>query len=329
MARFAVVTGVVAGLAALAVVAPAQASITTTSGQVEQIPQPLDARIGALESDLKARAWDEVQGHRLTSPLTVDATPAGPGTTIGVGTWVSSHMIHVDQQGTEGGVTFSGSVSFSDPVLGVITTNGGLVASDGLGAPTQFSATGRGLEGGDSVTLGVSSTGIRFTNFNVIDQVRVITDSDADDDGIPDGPDNCRITANPDQADADGDGIGDACDPLTYHFDGFYPPVKNLPIVNATKAGSAIPVKFSLGRGQGLAIFAAGSPSSVRTNCEGAPVDAIADTVTAGGSSLTYDALTDTYTYVWKTSRDWIGHCRSLTVKTADGGEHTALFQFS
>jgi hypothetical protein len=37
-------------------------------------------------------------------------------------------------------------------------------------------------------------------------------DSDGDDDGIPDAADNCPLVANPDQADADGDGIGQACD---------------------------------------------------------------------------------------------------------------------
>ena len=39
-------------------------------------------------------------------------------------------------------------------------------------------------------------------------------DPDDDNDGDADGSDNCRLSANSDQADADGDSRGDACDPL-------------------------------------------------------------------------------------------------------------------
>lgn len=38
-------------------------------------------------------------------------------------------------------------------------------------------------------------------------------DTDDDDDGVSDGIDNCPGTYNADQTDADGDGFGDACDP--------------------------------------------------------------------------------------------------------------------
>jgi hypothetical protein len=39
-------------------------------------------------------------------------------------------------------------------------------------------------------------------------------DPDDDNDGVADGSDNCRLSANAGQADADSDGRGDACDPL-------------------------------------------------------------------------------------------------------------------
>lgn len=38
--------------------------------------------------------------------------------------------------------------------------------------------------------------------------------SDGDGDGIPDGSDNCPEVDNPDQVDADSDGLGDVCDPI-------------------------------------------------------------------------------------------------------------------
>ena len=42
--------------------------------------------------------------------------------------------------------------------------------------------------------------------------VSVVSDPDIDDDTVPNGQDNCPDVPNPDQADLDGDDIGDACD---------------------------------------------------------------------------------------------------------------------
>jgi hypothetical protein len=115
---------------------------------------------------------------------------------------------------------------------------------------------------------------------------------------------------------------------VSYAFNGFYRPVDNLPTVNTVKAGSAVPVKFSLGGNQGLEIFATGYPASVATTCGSTATDAIEETVTAGGSSLSYDATSGQYTYVWKTEKSWTG-CRQLQVKLRDGSSRWAAFSFT
>jgi probable HAF family extracellular repeat protein len=105
--------------------------------------------------------------------------------------------------------------------------------------------------------------------------------------------------------------------------------VDNAPTLNTVKAGSAVPVKFSLGGNQGLNILAASSPVSQSVSCSSsAPVDTIEETVTAGSITLQYDASTGLYSYIWKTDKGWSGTCRQLNVKLNDGSEHKASFKF-
>ncbi|BCT91812.1 hypothetical protein LYSHEL_08360 [Lysobacter helvus] len=116
---------------------------------------------------------------------------------------------------------------------------------------------------------------------------------------------------------------------VNFAFTGFFKPIDNLPVVNVVKAGQAIPVKFALGGNQGLAIFAAGFPKSIVMTCNGAVQDAVEETVTAGGSSLSYDAGAGQYIYVWKTDKTWAGTCRQLQVKFTDGSTKVANFNFT
>jgi hypothetical protein len=116
---------------------------------------------------------------------------------------------------------------------------------------------------------------------------------------------------------------------VIYNWNGFFQPIDNLPVLNKAKAGSAIPVKFSLSGFQGLNIFLAGYPVSTVTTCGSTTTDTIETTVTAGSSSLSYDATSDQYNYVWKTDKSWAGTCRTLTVKLIDGTIHQANFNFT
>jgi predicted extracellular nuclease len=111
-------------------------------------------------------------------------------------------------------------------------------------------------------------------------------------------------------------------------WSGFLRPVDDPPSINVARAGSAVPVKFSLGTDEGLSIFASGYPASQQIDCTTlAPIGAAEETATAGSSGLSYDPLTDTYTYVWKTDKAWAGTCRQLLVKMADGTTYAANFR--
>lgn len=129
------------------------------------------------------------------------------------------------------------------------------------------------------------------------------------------------------------DGVAETVVPGTsvtsqFVFSGFFPPVDNPPILNKAKAGSSIPVKFSLGGNQGLEIFATGYPKSQVMTCPGSTASApIEETVSGSASGLSYDAASDTYTYVWKTTKTWT-NCRQLKILLIDGQTFDADFHF-
>jgi probable HAF family extracellular repeat protein len=151
--------------------------------------------------------------------------------------------------------------------------------------------------------------------------------TDTDGDGVADAEDNCPEVANPDQADSDGDGQGDACEPVSYTFSGFFQPVDNLPTFNKTKPGKNIPVRFSLGGDKGLDIFESGYPKSEAIACDSnAVVDGIEQTTTGKGG-LSYDAVSDRYTYNWTTSTTPSG-CQQFVMKLKDGSVQRANFIF-
>jgi hypothetical protein len=121
----------------------------------------------------------------------------------------------------------------------------------------------------------------------------------------------------------------------TYDFDGFYAPVETRDatgsfVLNRAAAGSGIPVRFSLGGDQGLDVLADGYPRSEAIACDSqAEVNGIEQTVNVGASTLTYSPGTDTYSYLWKTSRAWADTCRQLVLEFDDGTVARANFAFT
>jgi hypothetical protein len=107
-------------------------------------------------------------------------------------------------------------------------------------------------------------------------------------------------------------------------FDGFFGH-SSPPAFNTAKAGSTMPVKFSLGVNRGLGVFATGYPKVGTISCAtGNPIGGLA---LAEGVRFRYDTRNRHYTYDWKTQKDWTG-CRQLVFRFTDGTERVLWFRF-
>ena len=113
-----------------------------------------------------------------------------------------------------------------------------------------------------------------------------------------------------------------------FAFGGLQRPVSGA--MTDVKAGSSVPLKFSLGGDKGLNIFVPGSPTSAPIECGTNPVGrTVGDTIaTAGGSSLAFNPATGYYTLVWKSEQAWAGTCRRVTLQFTDGSWQRADFFF-
>ena len=97
------------------------------------------------------------------------------GAAIAAGTQVASHYVFFDPLGASSMV---GTVDFDSDVLGIITSSGLLLASDGLAntGVNYLNPVLRGLEVGDSVTIsGTRQILVNVTASSPGDYVRVIT----------------------------------------------------------------------------------------------------------------------------------------------------------
>ena len=115
---------------------------------------------------------------------------------------------------------------------------------------------------------------------------------------------------------------------VLYPWTGFFEPTNNPSVLNRAKAGSAIPVRFSLGGNRPAPVVATGSPEVAAVSCPNWATDVIEQTVSASSSSLRYDTATGQYVYTWKTQSSWAGGCRRLRLVLKDGTRREAVFRF-
>ncbi len=215
---------------------------------------------------------------------------------------------------------------------------------DGLGSRNIKSAT-FSLGGGDTtapvlqdpianvtVTLPTNSTAtsttVTFPTPTATDDSGTVTVTTSPASGavFPIGTTTVDVTATDGAGNTD---TGSFTVTVLHNFSGLLQPVDPMPTLNVVNAGAAVPVKFSLSGNKGLNIFAAGYPISSPIACDAnEPGAVIEETVSAGGSSLSYDAAADVYSYVWKTNKAWKGTCRILALRLTDGSSHFAKFRF-
>ena len=115
---------------------------------------------------------------------------------------------------------------------------------------------------------------------------------------------------------------------VIYDFQGFFPPLGNPPKLTDIKAGTVVPVVFSLGGDQGLDVLAAGFPQSAPVSCA-APGTLSSGLATAGGPLSYQKTPGGRYRYGWVSSKSWAGTCRQLIVVLTDGTVHRANVRFT
>ena len=113
-------------------------------------------------------------------------------------------------------------------------------------------------------------------------------------------------------------------------FTGFTAPIDN-DVVNLSKAGQAIPVKWRLTDGNGVPISDPASfdglySYSVRCiDFLGDPIDSIEE-YASGSSGLQYKG-NGYWQFNWKTPKTYVGQCRQVYIKFA-GGMTSPIAQF-
>jgi uncharacterized protein len=111
-------------------------------------------------------------------------------------------------------------------------------------------------------------------------------------------------------------------DLLAFGFEGLEPPIG---ATNVARAGSTLPVKFSLDGDLGIDVLF--EPLQV-FGCGDWPLGDSTDATSATRGGLRYDPLADQYVFNWKTDPGWVDECRMLAVTLDDGSYATASFRF-
>ena len=116
---------------------------------------------------------------------------------------------------------------------------------------------------------------------------------------------------------------------VVYPFAGLFAPMANMPVTNVIKAGTTVPVRFSLGGDRGMTIFESSYPRTRQGSCRPGGTNTVKESLPKTAPTLTYDATSGRYTYALATEKSWAGTCRDLLLRLVDGTERAYALKFS
>ncbi len=172
------------------------------------------AKLNATGSGLEYATYLGGTSDDLGTGIAVDAAGSAYVTGSTTSTSFPTTADAFDATANGGSDVFVAKLSPAGSGLTHGTYLGGL-ASD-MGYAIAVDAAGSAYVTGTTNSTSFPTTAGTFdTSYNAGQDAFVVKlgDPDADSDGVPDSVDNCSLVDNPDQADADADGIGDVCDP--------------------------------------------------------------------------------------------------------------------
>jgi hypothetical protein len=191
---FATVMLVVGSIGVLIDAAPSGASVITVFGAILVGPPPATVPTATAQSNTFINMFTERTAYTLPTSLPVDITPGSSASrtyrigvdpltpsTVPASTPVDSYFMYSDPVGQpHKEFNYSGTLTFSTPILGVMVLKSTLDSTDtAIGAPgtTYRMGPADGLEGnGDQVEMiGTSSISVSFSTVDDIDSIRIIT----------------------------------------------------------------------------------------------------------------------------------------------------------
>jgi hypothetical protein len=116
---------------------------------------------------------------------------------------------------------------------------------------------------------------------------------------------------------------------VQYAFEGFFPPLVNLPMINRGPAGRTFPVRFAIRDTSGTA---ASDPAAIAditvvpASCGAAAAEVAGEETALDTGGLKYHPDSGTWQLNWKTQKSQVG-CWTIEVRLADGSVHAVGFE--